>query len=446
MILGEINGNYLSNITLAAAPSTEQVLAAVAYATDNSLLFEWCLKNKIALKFYGRLDDTVAVAPPVLRLFLNSASRAVECRLVQHHHAKVIWWRGHGLYIGSANLTGSAWYKNIEAGCYFDENEISDEMANDILAMFDKLHAESTPLTAELVSEMERRNKELTNAEPDASGFWSSPSFNRWPGLLTTSPRAASDARKAAFLREWHSTLQELREIGTLVSRDGNRPSWVSRDAPVGTQADQFLHAHYYQHTMDGNRANYPTHYERNKSRRREALRDSVKWWSQLTSAPQFEDRMLNETAPRLRELLSPEGLSIMSEQSFFEICSGIHSIRDYARRVPNKVVELPDDGTRYSISRKTASLAKFIWRNRSSNGSRIDQVLRYVLYDGSDALVPERLWDAIASPKWKIDGIGVSALGEIAGWARPDLFPPRNGRTSKALRSLGYDVTIHVG
>jgi len=49
--------------------------------------------------------------------------------IIQHHHAKVIWWREYGLYIGSANLTASAWYKNVEAGCFFPESEISDEMA-----------------------------------------------------------------------------------------------------------------------------------------------------------------------------------------------------------------------------------------------------------------------------------------------------------------------------
>jgi hypothetical protein len=31
-------------------------------------------------------------------------------------------------------------------------------------------------------------------------------------------------------------------------------------------------------------------------------------------------------------------------------------------------------------------------------------------------------------------------------GWALPDTFPPRNGRTAKALKALGYEVTVHVG
>jgi hypothetical protein len=51
LIMGGINGDYLLNITLQCAADTEQVLAAVAYATDASLLFDWCWENKIPLKF-----------------------------------------------------------------------------------------------------------------------------------------------------------------------------------------------------------------------------------------------------------------------------------------------------------------------------------------------------------------------------------------------------------
>ena len=120
-IMGGINGHYLRDITENAAINTEEVIAAVAYAADSSLLFDWCLQNAIPLKFYGRLDDGVAVSPTILTAFLQRKSQNFVCRLVQHHHAKVIWWRGVGIYIGSANLTGSASYKNVEAGCFFSE-------------------------------------------------------------------------------------------------------------------------------------------------------------------------------------------------------------------------------------------------------------------------------------------------------------------------------------
>src|SRR3546814_4012285 len=72
---------------------------------------------------------------------------------------------------------------------------------------------------------------------------------------LQTTPRKADDRRKAAFLAEWHSTLQILRDIGATVSLDANRPAWVDATASPGAQADQFLHAHYYHRTFDGRRS-----------------------------------------------------------------------------------------------------------------------------------------------------------------------------------------------
>jgi phosphatidylserine/phosphatidylglycerophosphate/cardiolipin synthase-like enzyme len=157
LVMGGINGHYLRNIIEAYVKQTEEVLAAVAYATDSSLLFDWCWDNKIALKFYGRLDDGVAVTVPILSTFLKRKSAQFVCRLVQHHHAKVIWWRGVGVYVGSANLTGSAWYKNVEAGCFFMEDEIDENMAGDLLELFRVLEEHSTPLTDELLLQMERR-------------------------------------------------------------------------------------------------------------------------------------------------------------------------------------------------------------------------------------------------------------------------------------------------
>lgn len=445
LVLNGINGHYLRNITLNAAADTEEVLAAVAYATDSRLLLDWCWDNKIPLKFWGRLDDRVAVTTPILLSFLQRQSPLFVCKLVQHHHAKVIWWRGVGVYIGSANFTDSAWNKNIEAGCFFEESEISTEMAVDLESMFSRLDTEATPLTEELYNEMVKRAKELSAKTPSPDSFWKSPSFKKWPGLIHTAPKTAIENNKIAFLEEWHSTLQDLRNIGALVSRDENRPLWVSPGTPPGAQADQFLHAHYYQRTFDGRKANYQEFYEKNKARQQQALEESILWWRNLKSAPRNEDVMLNESVPRLQKLLSKDKLLTLTYEEFEEICTRIHAIADYARRVRNKSVSLPDNGTRYSIAQKTTALAQRIWNDRAGNSSKIPDVLMYVLYGGSTEQTPERIWSAVSDPKWKIEGLGISAFGEIVGWALPGIFPPRNGRTSKALKSLGYNVTIHV-
>ena len=445
LVMGGINGHYLRNITENCGHDTKEVLAAIAYATHASLLFDWCWKHQIPLKFYGRLDDTIPVTVPILETFLSKRSANFVCRLVQHHHAKVIWWRGVGAYIGSANLTDSAWHKNIEAGCFFPETEINDEMAHDLLGLFDTLEAHATPLTEELLDEMRRRAGALAPTERDSKSFWESPSFTKWSGLIQTAPRSANDRKRQAFLKEWHSTLQELRDIGDKVSLPENRPSWIDDSVPAGAQADQFLHAHYYQHTFDGRKANYAEFFERNKNRRDEALAEALDWWHRLPEAPSSEDEMLNVTALFLRSALAEERFATMTCQQFQAICMRVHAIKDYARRVPNKAVGLLDDGTQYTIPEKVSALSKRIWNDQTSSGARVNELFQYILYDGADEQLPERLWQGVTDPEWKIAGLGISALGEMVGWALPDRFPPRNGRTSKALKSLGFNVAIHV-
>ncbi len=445
LMMGGVNGHFLTNITLEAAAETQEVLAAVAYATKMDLLFDWCWNNGIPLKYYGRLDDGVPVKPSILSTFLDRKSARFQCRLVQHHHAKVIWWREYGLYIGSANLTPNAWYNNIEAGCFFPESEITDEMAEDVVELFNVLDRNSTPLTVELLDVMLKRAKQIDSSEPPSEEFWNSPSINKWSGFVQTGKKKATDRRRDAFLKEWHSTLQDLRDIGNLVSKPENRPSWVDADAPAGAQGDQFLHAHYYQRTFEGRRALFAEHFERNKQDRDNALAEAISWWRNLPNAPSEEDVMLNSTAPMLREALTAEAIDEMGYEDFHEICKGIHSIKDYARRVANKAVGLQEDGTKYKIPEKVNALSKRIWGDKSAGGNDVKQLLKFILYGGPEAQLPERLWTTVHEPNWKIEGLGVSALGELVGWALPDRFPPRNGRTSKSLKSLGYDVTVHV-
>ncbi|SDF29284.1 phospholipase D-like domain-containing protein [Bosea robiniae] len=445
LILGGINGQYLRDIFDGMQGSVEEVVAAVAYATNASLLFDWCWDNKIPLKFYGRLDEDIAVAIPVLQSFLARRSAAYTCRLVQCHHAKVIWWKGLGLYIGSANLTDSAWHSNVEAGCFFEEEEITDLMSLEIEKIFETLERNSTPLTEELFRIMRIRAFMLGKIDTGIGEFWKEPSIKKWAGLVKNSPSSALEQRRSQFLSEWHATLQDIRNIGALVSVAENRPIWVPEKAPAGAQADQFLHAHYYERTIDEHRkTQYRAHYERNKSRREEALQEAVEWWRALKHAPSNEETMLSATAPFLRNSLTAEALTAMTQEQFEGICSKVHAITDYARRVSNASVKLPG-GRRYSIPEKIKALAARIWMDSTGSGAHVKEQLNHVLYGGSAEDLPTRLWAAVSDPKWKIDGLGISALGELAGWAMPDRFPPRNGRTSKALKSLGYDVVVHV-
>lgn len=162
LVLGGLNGEYLLDIVESAAAVTERVDAAVAYARESSLLFDWCWDKRVPLRFWGRFDDSVPVSVPLLKLFLDRRSPSFVCRLVRHLHAKVIWWRGHGAYVGSANITQKAWYNNIESGLFLTEAELtSSGQADDIERLFRAVDEHSASLTQELYNAIEARSRQL---------------------------------------------------------------------------------------------------------------------------------------------------------------------------------------------------------------------------------------------------------------------------------------------
>jgi len=197
LILNGINGRYLREITENATGQTEYVEAAVAYVTDESLLFEWCWNKKIPLYFYGRYDDSIPVKPDILRTFLKRRTPSFSCKLLKHFHAKVIWWHGFGAYIGSANLSNAAWNDNVEAGCFFDQIEI-DESPIDVQLrdFFQKIEEHASPITDELFKAIEARWRQLLrSAEQDRQqrhSFMTNPGIHDWHGVLRTTSTMAS--------------------------------------------------------------------------------------------------------------------------------------------------------------------------------------------------------------------------------------------------------------
>jgi hypothetical protein len=272
--------------------------------------------------------------------------------------------------------------------------------------------------------------------------FLATTSVRQWPGLVTVPAGAASERQERAFLDEWFSTLQILRDIAATVARDDNRPDWLPSSIPAGAQADQFLHAYYYNNVFEDRRSLVTEKFEENRSNPARALANAMRWWKSLAEPPSKEDRMLFEWAPFLRDALSPDRILSLTESDFDAVCHRVWSIQDHARRVSNATLSLPGD-RRHDMDTKTTELSRFLFTRRSRNGSTVLQVLNHVLYGGTDETLPTRLWEATTDNDWRIEHLGVSALGELVGWALPDKFPPRNNRTSKSLYSLGFPVTF---
>ncbi|MFT4506326.1 phospholipase [Caballeronia sp. 15711] len=456
-VAGPVNGVLLRDVLHGAISYCSRVRAAVAYANasnGNVELFEACKKAGKQLTYYGRYDETVPVTPEVLEWFLVQRSPDLVCKLVPDIlHAKVIWWEGVGVYIGSANLSDRAWNSNIEAGVFVEELDLDENGFRDELnAFFDVLETHSTLLKYEhyihLKQIRDARLKRLGPVEAALRNEFEEKRKALIPkneGLYSTS-KTGADRRREEFIREWDSTLQLMRDLAARVSQPANRPDWIHSGTPVGLQADQFLHAFYYQRVREGSSFPVEALYQSNRLNRETALAEGFDWWKNgwkwSSGGYQFkaEDAAL-QRAPLMQANLSKSEIRSLSQPDFTAVAQHIYALRDYAFRQPSVSIGLAPNVRDYDL--KAEAFARCQYSRTSAHGKSIRDTMYFVLYGGPDAEIALRLWTAVEDPIWRIQGLGISTLGEMAGWALPDRFPPRNGRTSKALRALGYDVAV---
>jgi hypothetical protein len=447
LVTGRANKAYISDIQSRAIIACTRARVAMAYAgNDNMSLFELCSRHGKPLDFFGRYDHTVPISPDILAWFLEQKNLNFRCRLIQEWlHAKIIWWVGFGAYIGSANLTDRAWFKNLEGGLFATEEElifhgIDEELDN----YFSLLEEESHPLSEEIYKEQvalhKKRRENLVRENEDETSFWKNAKLPRKKSLVAVDREQISEKAFVRFEEEWNRTLQVMRDIGHHLTKEAAWPVWLKRGVSLGAITDQFLHAYYYNQVAEGSSYPYEDYFHKNKDNPNRALLDAIEWWKKGEFDHEHERAMLEEHSIRVRELLAQEKITKLTIEEFTEVTENVFAMRDHAIKLPNKLLALPD--VPQDRDTKIRKFAELLWQRRSKAGHDVRQTLTHVIWGGGS--ITRRLWEGQKDPTWKIEDISRSTLGEIVGWARPDEYPPRNQRSSKALRALGYgDVMV---
>lgn len=448
LVTGLLNKPLLRDVVVTMMADCTDVRAAIAYADRRNIqLFEACANEMKPLQFFGRYDASVPIAPETLKWFLDKKSPNLVCRLVPDLlHAKVIWWVGAGAYIGSANLTDRAWMDNIEAGLVLSQDELETAGVEDQLEwFFDELERCSSPLTMEVYREQSRLKDEWIALDKAKmvieQSFEAKRAIKPMAAVRQGGREASTDRRFREFEIGWNETLQVMRAVAGRVSASAYRPPWIGENVPSGVQADQFLHAYYYKLVREGNKHPYEQFHHRNAKNPEAALVEAMEWWRASDFDYEGEARMVNEWAPSIRERFAKGQLLHLEESQFVEAISRVHAVREHASKIENRFLGLPD--VPQTVNDKVAKFGEWLWRQRSAEGHSVLDTLDYVVW--GDGSVAQRLWNGTRNSKWSIARLGLSSLGEVIGWARPDEFPPRNERTSKGLRALGQKVKVKL-
>lgn len=448
LIANGINNEYFLNILPPVGTEVDGVLAAIAYGDDKTSLLKHCVDNKYQLNIWMRYDHTVPVAPSFLKKLLSHMKDGVFCHLIPDRlHAKVIWFKGHGAYIGSANLTDRAWFNNIEAGVFFsDEDLYSSGMLEQLEDFFSGLENldKAFPLTKNIYEEQLKldelyRSKQAQQLEDAADKIRSHPF---WEGLAFQEKKAAIDKRKEAFKKEWDSAISYMEHIAQLVN--DYRPSWISPDIPEYWQADQFLHAYYYNVVREGTSYPFEQMHHSYKDDPQSRLLKMLQWWKSQPEPPSYEDHTFEISAPLIRSNLAKVKILTLSTEELGEVFESTHATRNHYSKLSPALLGKPDSVS-LDMDQRAPLFAEKMSKLKNNKGQGISELLHYVLYGGKPEQMWERIYSAAKNDELRIEHYGLSSIAEVVGWAKPEYTPPRNGRTNKALRALGYPVKVDM-
>lgn len=339
-IANGINGKYLRDILPPPSAEVDCVMAAIAYGSnDEGHFLENCINNKYRLDIWMRYDHTVPVAIPLLRKLLSLTKKNIFCyQIPDVLHSKVIWWQGYGAYIGSANLSDRAWITNIEAGVFIPDVELNESgMYVELDSFFERLKGleQSFPLSKEIIDELEQISKLRNDVYKIDKRSRESRTVKEFQGLHFSTKTDSQERRKESFRIEWSQALTILRSIANDVIQ--YRPSWVAEEVPAAWQADQFLHAYYYNIVRDGNSHPYEDFYQINQKNPAAELKKNLLWWKSLNAPPTNEDDTFYVSAPYIQKMLSEDHVSSLSLQEFERICKYTHATKDHVLKIPLK-------------------------------------------------------------------------------------------------------------
>lgn len=150
-------------------------------------------------------------------------------------------------------------------------------------------------------------------------------------------------------------------------------------------------------------------------------ITDLIKQWSN-TSWPYFEQTVVSETYPRLKDVFgSRANLMAANDSDLFDALATLHSFHDRFRFFEG------------GLSTWKREFPTF------NDPVRTRETLAYLIYGPGD--IVERMANAIFDPQYKLREFGRANVQELIGWLSREDLPVINSRTTKILRYFGSNV-----
>ena len=335
-------------------------------------------------------------------------------------HAKLYVF-DKGALVGSANLTDGGFQSNREIVAWFTEPDDSDEI-DEAKTIFETLWEGARALSAGTLDEFKRAwtTNRQTGSDPDAA-IAAAVGPIEPPNVSTASHRAvAAQITRERLRRQIEEEYRPaFSEVGTVLAEEGlERLDVAAIDPPF--RINRFLNwlrlTHVLGDTWKSSPIRTPT------ERRAEIVRFGRKWF---TAA---DGRVYAGYAEGIRDVLAPFAEpSTLASATQDQVIAGLLGVHAFSEQ------------SRFTEGGRAALPGRF-WSQNNHDLAHVRETLGYLLYGIGDFV--DRLHSVTTDPGKKLALFGKFCGLELCGTVKPSDCPPVNGRSAKALRFLGFDVS----
>lgn len=390
----------------------KNVFAAAPYVTLTEELIA-AAKRGVTVRLLVGLN--VATNPKALRQAFGVPNFSIRF-FTDRFHAKIFLFDDAAL-VGSSNLTDGGMQKNREATVKLTAEEHLDE----IRYLSEELWASASVLTEHTLKQFEGEVGKFNQL------FDPNQKIIDVIGRVQPVNIAADSGKKTAeymFLEALRRRVFEKFKpafdyVTNSLSAEGlHRHEWKSEDR--GSETNRFLN--WVRLTYAPGDEWQTSDVPRPNAELDQVIREFGREW-RVTDAPRISETYFEELQ-QVRKVFTSEGtLLAATREDLGHALMSIHAFYEQIRFVKGG----------------KASLLDFFWKNNDNDELRVKKSLAYLIFGKGEFI--ERLYDLLYFPTWKLAYFGESCALELAGTARPELCPPMNGRSAKALRFIGFDV-----
>jgi hypothetical protein len=392
------------------------VFIAAAFFTDTDAI-KSCIENGCAVQLVVRLGfptsgqalaECLKLRGVKIRYFTDSA-----------FHPKLYIFGVKLAIVGSANLTGAALISNQEI---MVEIPASDPRLTELASIFSEYWLSAKVLTPEIAEAyikickqhegVWKEENKLEKKIQSSFGLVVAGNIVRDKHKETSANLFIEDFRKG--YQEWLEAFSEIQEIYGQSSKRKTHSSLI----PMRVEIDSFISFIRERHAYGDSWSETPLAARVDRAGR---ISELVAEWHR-TPWPYFEQNIVETNYPRLLKVFgTKDAIKSASDNDLFDALTTVHSFNERLRYFAGGLPTLK---------------AAFFESNKSED---VKESLTYLLY--GDGAVEERMANLIFNPAYSLNNFGRSSVQELIGWINDDNLPVINGRTTKVMRFLGFEI-----